>query len=139
MASNIKPVIINKPVVDTTYYGINGGYFLSDDYSEAPTGGVGIHWNKGESGNHEYNGTSSSDAISRGTFFTFNDGGTIKAGIWRAKSVTDLKNQLGTSVDFLCMIGGGDLALSFFYKSANRAKIETRNRFKPSFHTLEKM
>lgn len=104
--SNIVSEVIKKPVCSTSFYGMNGGFFAGGNYTAPPVAGISISHN-GVVGDPVSN--NNSDSI-RGTFFTYSENNSIKAGVARCKNVTDLKNKVG-ALSFKTIIGGGSLML----------------------------
>lgn len=101
--SNIVSEVIKKPVCSTSNYGMNGGFFVSSDYSQPPQSSVSIA-HDGVTGNP------STNAKYRGTFFTYIENGLTKAGVARCNSVAELKKDVGY-LNFKTLIGGGSLSL----------------------------
>ncbi|MDQ0063889.1 phosphodiester glycosidase family protein [Paenibacillus harenae] len=115
--SNLKNVVIKKPLCDTSYYGINGGFFAepAGGYGTPPTTPLSINWFKGQTtGVCTYNGPSATDTRQRGTLVTFYDTATSKtlSVITRAKDINEIKQDLGANLDYRNIIGGGSLALN---------------------------
>lgn len=113
-ARNIKSERINCNISDTSYFGINGGFYHADNgYDNPPTGGASIHWNKNGSDNFNknYKGSSGNEVLrNAGTLVTYNDGGTVKALITQVERVEQIKEKFG-NIDILTAIGGGSLHL----------------------------
>ena len=111
----IRPRIINQPIINTDYVGINGGFFSAADYTVSPCvsppngGGRGISWNKGAGDNYLYNGTAAKH-ISRGTLFICKNGDEFDARVVSVAQANDVFD-LVPKADIIAMIGGGELAL----------------------------
>lgn len=119
-ASNVKPETILKPVHQTSYMGINGGFFASDEgYDHPPTASRSIAWAAEDENttisvegrylakNYLYNGTASAP-VSRKTFFIYkNSSGVSTPGFMYASSVYDIFNMYGKS-NVTAIVGGTD-------------------------------
>jgi len=113
-AQYLYPYIIKENVCNTNYEGINGGFYCPDDYgnSDEWDDGVSISWYKGFSSTQicTHNGDSNA-LVARGTLYCYAENNAFNYGVVKARTVTELKNAIGSSKDFRYMIGGGDLML----------------------------
>lgn len=121
--SNIIPEAILKPVHQSGFTGINGGFFASDEYTQPPTGARSISYNPDDenvkitfqnrtlSKNYLYNGTST-NSISRKTFVAYTDSsGATKAAYVYAASAQEVFNKYGKA-NVRAIIGGIDFTES---------------------------
>ncbi|MFC3771742.1 hypothetical protein [Paenibacillus sp. GCM10012303] len=110
--SNITTRKISDNITAVNDYGMNGGFFYpGNGYSNPPTESLSIGWSSiyGDHGSTNAYGNKS-----RGTVVIFEDyfdNYNLKAGIVRATSIDDVKNQLGHNHRYKAMIGGGSLSL----------------------------
>lgn len=99
--SNICTETICKPLTDTSYYGINGGFFESSNYNDIPKGSRSICVDIAENNvnltikgkkfakNYNYNGTSTK-SISRKTTVIYTSSGKKKMAYMYAKQRKDI-------------------------------------------------
>ncbi|ODG91544.1 hypothetical protein BED47_07785 [Gottfriedia luciferensis] len=114
--SNICTETICRPLTDTSYYGINGGFFESSNYNNIPTGSRSICVDITEKNvnltvkgkkfakNYNYNGTSSK-SISRKTAVIYTSSGKKKIASMYAKQSKDIISKYPT---YTQIIGGTD-------------------------------
>lgn len=106
----IRPRIINQPLTNTNFLGINGGFFSSPDYSAPPNYGVSISWTQYGTNNHLYNGTSTEN-YPRGTLYIYADNNGVQhAQVQPFSKVSEVQNQI-TGATLKAIIGGGDLGI----------------------------
>ena len=118
--SYVRPKIINKPLSDTSYIGINGATFRPNEngYFYPPEDGCGISWNKNGTDNHILNYSKKyvfegNTPLNRGTIYIYQDDrGALKqrAGCMRTMTVDGILNRF-PDMDIVAMIGGGSLSL----------------------------
>ena len=120
--TNICTETICKPLTDTSYYGINGGFFPSDDYDTTPTGSSSICVDVSEIGNkitvngktfsknHNYNLDSKGNRISKKTMVIYKDviSGAYKAAYRFTDSRYTISDEFPT---FTQIIGGTSYTL----------------------------
>lgn len=107
----IRPKIINQPLVNTSFLGINGGFFSSANYNAPPSYGVSINWNQYSTDNYLYNGIAT-DMVSRGTLLIYEKNGIQNAQVLSASRAAQIIGYAdGNFLTAKAMIGGGDLAL----------------------------
>ena len=116
----VRPLVINYPLCQTQYIGINGGFYAPqslDNYGVAPSRGCSINWINGGYNNHLTNdedpalGGDENGHISRGTLCIYRtSSGIEKAFVISAKSVDEIITVL-PPMNFVAMIGGGNLCL----------------------------
>lgn len=103
--SILRPQVISSPLCDTSMYGINSGFFNPGTLT-----GASINYLKNATNNYLYNG-SSSQKYKRGTIYIANMGGTdYYSQVVSVADTTELFNFTG-SLDVVCAVGGGDLAI----------------------------
>lgn len=115
--NNIRTETILKPVVDTNYTGINGGFYQSDNgYQNPPTRGSSIAWHIDDIGevapgnsslykNHIYN-EGAADQTLRKTMYLYTDvGGNIQADWMYARNRDEVLNNTSGVRQ---IIGGND-------------------------------
>jgi hypothetical protein len=125
--SNIKSETILRPINDTTYMGINGGYFDADNgYHSPPTGGKSIAYCPEDVGetvtyggqtlvkNHHYNGDYFNQ-VSRKTMAVYSNGSSIVAGAMYAKDKDQVLNYFS---NVKTIIGGNDFNESSYSSNA---------------------
>ncbi|MGE7828851.1 hypothetical protein [Paenibacillus sp. NPDC093718] len=130
-ASNVKPETILRPVHNTTYMGINGGFFAADEgYNRPPTASRSIAWAEEDenqtitvegrtlSKNYLYNGTSA-NPLSRKTFFIYrNSSGVSTPAYMYASSANDVFGNYGKA-NVRMIVGGTDFNESSWGTSYN--------------------
>ncbi|MBR7554739.1 hypothetical protein ACFFJI_09345 [Allobacillus sp. GCM10007491] len=134
--NNIKTETINKPISQTNYSGINGGFFVGN-YTSPPKRGDSIAWSYNDQGtgeNHNYNGSASKQE-SRKTFVVYQEGNFYFGDTMNAKNITEVKNKFPQVREAIGGIGlessdwGSDLA---YYGPSQRTFMafdETSKRF----------
>ena len=111
------PEIICSNVCDTSYSGINGGFYAeASDENAAPArnSGVSISWHKTLTDPNDictYNGDSEETSIARGTLYCYKKDGKYYCGVLKVRTISELKSIVGTEKDYQYIIGGGDLCL----------------------------
>ncbi|WP_139368356.1 phosphodiester glycosidase family protein [Evansella clarkii] len=111
--SNIRSLIINRPISSTSNTGVNGGFFAAaNGYNSPPTGGRSISYTRGYSTNYLYNGTAS-NPVSRRTAVIYNNRRSITR--MNAARLSEITNRFGT-VDVA--IGGTDFSSSSWSSTA---------------------
>lgn len=108
-ADNIRSEIIKKPVSESGYMGINGGFFDTQDYQKTPTGGLSISYYSGakETEVYNYNGTSE-NPVTRPTFVTYYDKKLqkTKVKIVRVKDMNGVRKEFKDYQQIKTAIGG---------------------------------
>ncbi|WP_088011269.1 phosphodiester glycosidase family protein [Gottfriedia acidiceleris] len=129
--SNICTETICRPLADTSYFGINGGFFSSSNYKDTPTSSRSICVDRTENNvnlvvkgkkiakNYHYNGTSS-NSISRKTAVIYTSGGKKKMTYMYAKQSKDIITKYPT---YSQIIGGNDYSLDAWGAKAYHAPL----------------
>lgn len=92
--NNIKPETILKPISQTSYYGINGGFYIGD-YKSPPERSDSISWSYNDMGNgknYNYNG-SQTNQVSRKTLVVYQYNNFYFGATMYAKNITEVRNK----------------------------------------------
>ncbi|WLR44445.1 phosphodiester glycosidase family protein (plasmid) [Bacillus carboniphilus] len=112
-ASNIKALKIDTPLINTRYFGINGGLFnFPEEENGYKSSASNIFWEKSQVGKPYTLNERNTGNNYRGTLVTFKDPieGT-KAVIKSYRNTSEVKADLGANLDYRNMLGGGNLYL----------------------------
>ncbi|WP_246188425.1 hypothetical protein [Metabacillus lacus] len=104
--NNIKPERILKPISQTSYSGINGGFFV-DDYTSPPSRGDSISWSYEDQGtgkNYDYNGSASSQK-SRKNFVVYQEGNFYFGATMYARNISEVRSKYPEAREVIGGIG----------------------------------
>lgn len=131
--SNICTETICKPLTNTAYSGINGGFYDTVSYDQTPTGGRSIAYDKAEGlntitvngktfdKNYYYNGVPTNQVSRKTMCISKSSTGVYSAGYKYAKTVSEMKAAFPNAEQ---IIGGNDYNLDSWGSKAYYAPIQ---------------